>query len=190
MRLWLVLALALGLGGCKKKLDKHGACARILEQAGSQVAKERWMEACTSAEDQLVKCMGLGSETPSAKECANYGLDAPGFTKRQALVALLNDVPHPDVPVKRAPADAGVDAGMVGSNADHELWQAAVTSGDPELMKRVNLRLGLANAEGAPTEKMKGFAVSHAAWSTQHADFVNGLVDAAKARAFVEDQTK
>jgi hypothetical protein len=188
----MTIALVLAQGACKheKKWDKLGACERIHQGAHSAVAKAKWMEACSAAEDQLVRCMGLGEDTPDGKDCAAYGLGGAGYEKHEALVTLLGGIEKkPDKPVE-SKAVTGVDAGTVGSDEDHELWQAAVTSGDPEIMKRVNVRLGLADENGVPSEKMKGFSATHAGWSTKHAEFVNGMVDAAKARAFVEDHTK
>jgi len=194
LQAWLTAgALVLSLGACKRKpWDKAATCERIRTQADSQVALDQWMAVCKLADDQVVKCMGMGGGAANDKDCAQYALNAPSFSKRQALVAMLNDFSNSPVPVRRDAVDAGpdADAAVVGTDEDHELWQAAVTTGDPDIMKSVNSKLGLADEKGTPSERMKGFAATHAAWSTQHADFVNGLVDSAKARAFVEGHAK
>src|SRR5258706_13640675 len=95
---WRVLVLARGaaLPGCKKKGkkplgDKSAACTNIYKTYLSHQDMKLWMDACTSAPDENVRCVNLIMEEGKDEDCAKL-VNSPERTK---LVNVLNGKPEP-----------------------------------------------------------------------------------------------
>ena len=69
----------------------------------------------------------------------------------------------------------------------HKLFYAATVTGDAELIRRVNVKLGLLNDDFTPGDKMQDFIIAHAAWAFRNRDFIGEINTAEKARTYVNE---
>ena len=69
----------------------------------------------------------------------------------------------------------------------HKLFQAASTTRDSELMKKVNQKLGLLDADGAPGKKYGEFVKDHISWIFKNTDWLTEYDTPEKARAYVNE---
>jgi hypothetical protein len=67
----------------------------------------------------------------------------------------------------------------------HKLYQAALTSGDSELVRRVSVKLGLMNDDFTPGDEYAEFVKDHAIWVFSNTDFIQTLDSKEKAVAYV-----
>lgn len=73
------------------------------------------------------------------------------------------------------------------SNDDrHKLYQAALQTGDPELVRRVSVKLGLMDEDYTPGANYRSFVTDHVTWTLRNTDFAQSLDTPAKARAYVD----
>ncbi len=81
-------------------------------------------------------------------------------------------------------SDSSDEVSSSMSNDDkHKLFQAAATSGDQGLMKRVMKKIGLLDGSTPENEK---FMKNHIVWVFNNADFIKQIDTPEKARAYVE----
>lgn len=69
----------------------------------------------------------------------------------------------------------------------HKLYYAASVTGDSELMKRVNQKLGLMDANGRITNSYTDFAKDHIIWIIRNTDWIKDYNDKQKARDYVDE---
>jgi hypothetical protein len=69
----------------------------------------------------------------------------------------------------------------------HKLFYAASVTGDAELIRRVNVKLGLLNDDFTPGDEYQQFAIDHVTWVFQNTDFIKSLNTPEKARAYVDE---
>jgi hypothetical protein len=69
----------------------------------------------------------------------------------------------------------------------HRLFQAASTTQDNELMKKVNKKLGLLDANGTPGKTYAEFVKDHIVWIFQNTDWITEHNTPEKARAYVNE---
>jgi hypothetical protein len=69
----------------------------------------------------------------------------------------------------------------------HKLFQAASTTSDNELMKKVNKKLGLLDPDGTPGKKYTEFAKDHIIWIFKNTDWIAEYNTPEKARAYVDE---
>jgi hypothetical protein len=69
----------------------------------------------------------------------------------------------------------------------HKLFQAASTTGDSELVRRVLVKMGLMAEDYTPGEKYQEFMDEHVTWAAQNYEFVLSLNTPAKARAYLNE---
>jgi hypothetical protein len=69
----------------------------------------------------------------------------------------------------------------------HKLFQAASTTQDNELMKKVNKKLGLLDANGTPGKTYAEFVKDHIVWIFQNTDWITEHNTPEKARAYVNE---
>ena len=67
----------------------------------------------------------------------------------------------------------------------HKLYQAAMMTGDPELLRRVSVKLGLMDDDYTPGDEYNSFVASHVTWAIRNTDFIQSLDSPAKARDYV-----
>ena len=69
----------------------------------------------------------------------------------------------------------------------HRLYQAAVQTGDQELIRRVSVKLGLFDQDYTPGAEYQKFLSEHVEWVMRNTDFIGTVNSADKARAYVND---
>jgi hypothetical protein len=69
----------------------------------------------------------------------------------------------------------------------HKLYHAATLTGDPQLLRRVSIKLGLMNSDFTPSDEYVAFVQEHVSWSLQNTDFIQSLNSKEKAIAYVND---
>ena len=69
----------------------------------------------------------------------------------------------------------------------HKLYQAALTTGDSELLRRVSVKLGLMNEDFTPGDEYAEFVKDHAIWVFKNTQFISSLDSKEKAMAYVNE---
>ena len=69
----------------------------------------------------------------------------------------------------------------------HKLFQAASMTGDAELIRRVNVKIGILNEDFTPGKDYQKFVGEHVGWAFQNVDFIQSVNTPEKARAYVAD---
>jgi|ERR1700752_109150 len=69
----------------------------------------------------------------------------------------------------------------------HKLYHAATLTGDPQLVRRVSVKLGLMNSDFSPSDEYVTFVQEHISWTLQNTDFIRSLDSKEKAVAYVND---
>ena len=69
----------------------------------------------------------------------------------------------------------------------HKLYQAAVMTGDPELVRRVSVKIGLMNDDYTPGANYTTFVREHVTWVIANGDFVKSMSPQEKAREYVNE---
>jgi hypothetical protein len=72
------------------------------------------------------------------------------------------------------------------SDDDHKLYQAALMAADPELLRRVEIKLGLRDADYTLGDNYQTFVNEHVDWSLRNTDFITSL-NTEKARAYIHE---
>jgi hypothetical protein len=69
----------------------------------------------------------------------------------------------------------------------HRLYQAASMAGDPELLRRVSVKLGLMNSDFTTSDKYMAFVRDHIGWALRNGEFISSLDSQEKAVAYVNE---
>ena len=77
-------------------------------------------------------------------------------------------------------------AASMSDDDKHKLYQAAMMTGDPELVRRVSVKLGLMDDDYTTGEEYTSFVGSHVTWAIRNTEFIQSLDTPAKARAYVD----
>ena len=67
----------------------------------------------------------------------------------------------------------------------HKLYQAAMMTGDPELLQRVSVKLGLMEDDYTPGSDYNSFVAAHVPWAIRNGAFIQSLDSPEKARDYV-----
>lgn len=67
----------------------------------------------------------------------------------------------------------------------HKLYQAAIATGDQELVRRVSVKLGLMDGDYTPGDNYSGFIRDHVTWVFNNTDFIQSINSQEKAREYV-----
>jgi hypothetical protein len=77
-------------------------------------------------------------------------------------------------------------ASSMSDDDKHKLYQAAYMTGDPELIRRVNVKLGLLNDDFTAGENYEQFLTEHVNWVFRNTDFIQSISTPEKARTYVD----
>ena len=69
----------------------------------------------------------------------------------------------------------------------HKLYQAALMLGDAEVLRRVEIKLGLRGADYTLGDNYQTFVNEHVDWSLRNTDFITSLNTAEKARTYINE---
>jgi hypothetical protein len=78
-------------------------------------------------------------------------------------------------------------ADSLSEDEKHKLYYAANATGDIELIRRVNVKLGLMDEDFTPGEKYQDFAREHISWAGRNYEWVLSVNTPEKARAYVNE---
>ena len=83
-------------------------------------------------------------------------------------------------------SEPGTRSSSMSEDDRHKLFQAATTSQDNELMKKVGKKLGLLDADGTPGKRYSEFVRDHVVWIFKNTDWIAEYNTPEKARAYVD----
>ena len=69
----------------------------------------------------------------------------------------------------------------------HKLYQAAMQTGDQELIRRVSVKLGLMEEDYTPGANYQAFISEHVDWVLKNTEFLGTISTPEKARAYVNE---
>ena len=69
----------------------------------------------------------------------------------------------------------------------HRLYQAASMTGDPEMLRRVSVKLGLMNSDFTTSDRYLSFVRDHVSWALRNGEFISSLDTKEKAAAYVNE---
>jgi len=67
----------------------------------------------------------------------------------------------------------------------HKLYQAAGTTGDAELIRRVSVKIGIMDEDYTPGENYSKFVAEHLEWAIRNGEFIQSINTPEKARAYI-----
>ncbi|HEV8427476.1 MAG TPA: hypothetical protein VGQ41_06155 [Pyrinomonadaceae bacterium] len=78
-------------------------------------------------------------------------------------------------------------ASSMSDDDKHRLYQAAIQTGDQELIRRVQVKLGLMDDDYTPGASYQQFINEHVGWAIGNTDFIGTINSPDKARAYVNE---
>ena len=84
-----------------------------------------------------------------------------------------------------ASPSTSTSASSLSDEDKHRLYQAALMTGDEELLRRVSVKLGLMNEDYTPGDKYEQFVTDHAGWVIRNLSFISSINTTEKAHAYV-----
>lgn len=75
----------------------------------------------------------------------------------------------------------------ISDDEKHKLFHAASVTGDAEIIRRVNVAIGLLNDDLSFKDEYRQFATNHVAWVFKNMDFIQEVNTPEKARAYVDE---
>ena len=75
----------------------------------------------------------------------------------------------------------------ISDDDKHKLYQAANMTGDPELIRRVSVKIGLMDDDFTPGANYQTFIAEHVSWAIRNRDFIVSLDTPEKAREYVNE---
>lgn len=77
-------------------------------------------------------------------------------------------------------------ASSMSDDDKHKLYQAALLTGDTDVIQRVSVKLGLMDDDNMPRPGYQDFVQEHGLWIIQNVDFNQTVNTPEKARAYVD----
>jgi len=84
-------------------------------------------------------------------------------------------------------SNSGTSVSSMSDDDKHKLFQAATVTGDGELLRRVEVKLGLVNEDFTPGQDFQKFLGDHIAWGARNYEFIQTINTPEKARAYVNE---
>jgi hypothetical protein len=76
-------------------------------------------------------------------------------------------------------------AASMSDDDKHKLYQAALMTGDAELIRRVSVKIGLMDDDYTPGDNYQSFVTAHVSWVIRNRDFAQTVNTPEKAREYV-----
>lgn len=77
------------------------------------------------------------------------------------------------------------DSSSLSDDDKHKLYQAAGTTGDAELIRRVSVKIGIMDEDFTPGDNYSKFVGEHMEWAMHNTEFIQSINTPEKARAYV-----
>ena len=84
-------------------------------------------------------------------------------------------------------SDTNSSSSSLSEDERHRLYHAAFITGDVELLRRVQVKLGLMDEDFTPGDDYLTFVQEHVAWAARNSDFVQTINTKEKALAYVNE---
>jgi hypothetical protein len=82
-------------------------------------------------------------------------------------------------------SNSNSSASSISDDDKHKLYQAAGTTGDAELIRRVSIKIGLMGEDYTPGDNYQSFVSEHFEWATRNTAFIQSISTPEKARAYI-----
>lgn len=82
-------------------------------------------------------------------------------------------------------SNSSTSSSSLSEDDKHKLYQAAGTTGDAELIRRVSVKIGLMDEDYTPGANYQAFLSEHFEWATRNTAFIQSINTPEKARAYV-----
>jgi hypothetical protein len=86
-----------------------------------------------------------------------------------------------------SPSSTPGSSSSLSDDNRHRLFQAASVARDSELLKKVNKKLGLVDADDTPNDKYAEFMKDHLVWIFKNTDWIGQNNTPEKGRAYVNE---
>ena len=84
-------------------------------------------------------------------------------------------------------ANSNSSSSSLSEDDRHKLYHAAFMTGDIELLRRVQVKLGLMDEDFTPGENYLSFVQEHVIWAARNNDFTDSVNTKEKALAYVNE---
>jgi hypothetical protein len=84
-------------------------------------------------------------------------------------------------------ANSNSSTSSMSDDDRHKLYQAASMTGDIELLRRVQVKLGLMDEDFTPGDEYLTFVKDHIGWAMRNTDFIQSIGTKEKALAYVNE---
>jgi hypothetical protein len=131
----------------------------------------------------LVAGIALYFLLPSRSGLYNYNVSANRNSNRDSdsdLNANKNSNSNSD-------GNSNSSSSSLSEDDRHRLYHAAFVSGDVELLRRVQVKLGLMDEDFTPGTNYLEFVQEHVSWAARNGDFVQSVNTKEKALAYVNE---
>jgi hypothetical protein len=82
---------------------------------------------------------------------------------------------------------SSTSASSMSDDDKHRLYQAATQTADPELVRRVQVKIGIMDEDYTPGAQYQQFLTEHVGWVMRNTDFIGTINTPEKARAYVNE---
>lgn len=69
----------------------------------------------------------------------------------------------------------------------HRLYQAALATGDAEMVRRVSVKIGIMEDDYTPGDNYQSFVLEQVNWAVRNGDFITSINTPEKARAYINE---
>jgi hypothetical protein len=119
----------------------------------------------------------MGRRTPSYNY--NFNTNANRATNRNSNLSSNSN--------SNTSTSSNTSSSSMSEDDKHKLFQAASMTGDAELVRRVNIKIGLTNEDYSLADNYQEFVAGHFTWALKNADFIQEMGNKEKARAYVNE---
>ena len=109
------------------------------------------------------------------------------FNSNRTTILNSNDNDNANANENSSSSSSSTTADSLSEDDKHKLFFAANATGDVELIRRVNVKLGLMEEDFTPGEKYQEFTREHIAWAGRNYQWVLTINTPEKARAYVNE---
>lgn len=131
----------------------------------------------------LVACVALYFLFPRASGLHNYNISANRNSNSDSDSNLNSNSKSNS----NSDANSNSSSSSLSEDDRHKLYHAALMSGDVELLRRVQVKLGLMDEDFTPGRNYLTFVQEHGTWVARNTDFADSVDTKEKAIAYVNE---
>lgn len=115
-----------------------------------------------------------------------YGLGNNADSNRNDNTAISNDNDN-DNSSSSSSSSSSSAASSLSDDDKHKLYHAAMVTGDPAVLQRVSVKLGLMNEDYTPGADYEEFVTDHVTWVISNGSFIQSINSEEKAREYLNN---